>query len=199
MNESDFLEKVSIFSYMKKRDLRRIAKMARHHTYRKGDVIINEGDRDGRLFIILCGKVEVIKNLGTKNKRCLRTLGPENYFGEMALIDDFVRSASVVAIEETDVLSLDQWNLRQEFEKYPVLAIELLQVMNRRLRAVEKNLINSLGTLLPICANCKKIRDENEAWTPIEEYISDHSETEFSHSICPDCAKKLYPDFGQKG
>ena len=195
MNESDFLEKVSIFSYMKKRDLRRIAKMARPHTYHKGDMIIKEGDHDGRLFIIICGKVEVIKNLGGKKERCLRTFGPENYFGEMALIDDFVRSASVVAIEETNVLSLDKWNLRQEFEKYPVLAIELLQMMSRRLRAVEKNLINSLDTLLPICANCKKIRDENEAWRQIEEYISDHSETEFSHSICPDCSKKLYPDF----
>jgi hypothetical protein len=49
--------------------------------------------------------------------------------------------------------------------------------------------------LLPICASCKKVRDDNGYWNQIEAYIKVHSEADFTHSICPDSAKKLYPDF----
>jgi PAS domain S-box-containing protein len=55
--------------------------------------------------------------------------------------------------------------------------------------------VKALSGLLPICASCKKIRDDKGYWNQIEAYIKDHSEAEFSHSICPDCAKKLYPEF----
>ena len=54
--------------------------------------------------------------------------------------------------------------------------------------------INKLSGLLPICASCKKIRDDKGYWSQIEFYIRDHSEAEFSHGICPECAKKLYPN-----
>ncbi len=59
--------------------------------------------------------------------------------------------------------------------------------------------IRKLRGFLPICANCKKIRDDKGYWTQVEVYISSHSETEFSHGICPDCAQKLYPEiYGKK-
>lgn len=58
--------------------------------------------------------------------------------------------------------------------------------------------VNLLGGLLPICASCKKIRDDKGYWNQVETYIRDHSEAEFSHGICPDCAKKLYPEFYDK-
>ena len=54
--------------------------------------------------------------------------------------------------------------------------------------------INTLSGLLPICASCKKIRDDTGYWNQIEEYIQVHSEAEFSHGICPDCVLKLYPE-----
>jgi hypothetical protein len=54
--------------------------------------------------------------------------------------------------------------------------------------------INTLKGLLPICSNCKKIRDDKGRWEQIESYIREHSEAELTHSICPECAKKLYPD-----
>ena len=54
--------------------------------------------------------------------------------------------------------------------------------------------IKTLKGLLPICANCKDIRDDKGYWNQIEAYIRDRSDAEFSHSICPDCAKKLYAD-----
>jgi PAS domain S-box-containing protein len=58
--------------------------------------------------------------------------------------------------------------------------------------------VKLLSGLVPICANCKKIRDDQGYWTQIESYIQDRSDAKFSHSICPDCAKKLYPDYIKK-
>lgn len=54
--------------------------------------------------------------------------------------------------------------------------------------------LKTVSGLLPICAQCKKIRDDHGYWTQIEAYFRDHSGTEFSHGICPDCACKLYSD-----
>jgi PAS domain S-box-containing protein len=51
-----------------------------------------------------------------------------------------------------------------------------------------------LRGLLPICSGCKKIRDENGKWWQVEEYVSMHSEADFSHTICPPCRKRIYPD-----
>ncbi len=59
--------------------------------------------------------------------------------------------------------------------------------------------VKALSGLLPICASCKKIRDDKGYWTQVEVYIRDHSEADFSHSICPDCAARLYPDFYSGG
>lgn len=55
--------------------------------------------------------------------------------------------------------------------------------------------IKTLRGLLPICTSCKKIRDDKGYWNQIESYIRNHSEVVFSHGICPECAKKLYPDY----
>lgn len=57
------------------------------------------------------------------------------------------------------------------------------------------NKIRHLEGFLPICSSCKKIRDNNGCWNQMESYIRDHSEAEFSHGICPECAKKLYPEY----
>jgi len=56
--------------------------------------------------------------------------------------------------------------------------------------------VNVLSGLLPICASCKKIRDDKGYWNQIEIYIKDRSDADFSHSICPECAEKLYPELG---
>jgi len=55
--------------------------------------------------------------------------------------------------------------------------------------------VKTLSGLLPICAHCKKIRDDKGYWHQIEAYIRDHSEADFSHSICPECVKNFYPEF----
>ncbi|NVN98491.1 MAG: response regulator [Geobacteraceae bacterium] len=55
--------------------------------------------------------------------------------------------------------------------------------------------IKILSGIIPICSSCKKIRDDAGYWQQVEEYISKYSEAVFSHGICNDCAKKLYPDY----
>ena len=55
--------------------------------------------------------------------------------------------------------------------------------------------VKLLSGMLPICCSCKKIRDDHGYWQQIEAYISHHSEAEFSHGLCDECAKKLYPDY----
>jgi AmiR/NasT family two-component response regulator len=58
--------------------------------------------------------------------------------------------------------------------------------------------IKTLSGLLPICSSCKKIRDDQGYWQQVEVYIAKHSNADFSHGLCPDCMKKLYPDSYQK-
>lgn len=57
--------------------------------------------------------------------------------------------------------------------------------------------IKTLHGIIPICANCKKIRDDKGSWSQLEAYFSKHSEVQFSHGICPECVKKLYPEFAK--
>jgi hypothetical protein len=67
----------------------------------------------------------------------------------------------------------------------------------RLIRELQKALaeVKTLSGMLPICANCKKVRDDKGYWNQIESYLADHSEAKLSHSICPECAQKLYPEF----
>jgi hypothetical protein len=74
-----------------------------------------------------------------------------------------------------------------------VLIFFILQI-NRRLKKALKE-IKQLSGLLPICANCKKIKDDAGKWNQMEDYISNHSEAEFSHGLCPECLKLLYPEY----
>jgi hypothetical protein len=58
--------------------------------------------------------------------------------------------------------------------------------------------VKRLSGLLPICSACKKIRDDRGYWKQLEDYIGEHSEAEFSHGICPQCAQQLYPEYAKK-
>jgi predicted membrane protein len=84
---------------------------------------------------------------------------------------------------------------------YPILigmvAYRLSLQLSKQRNELQATLdqVKTLSGLLPICASCKNIRDDNGYWKQIEQYIQHHSEAEFSHGICPECAKKLYPDF----
>jgi PAS domain S-box-containing protein len=76
--------------------------------------------------------------------------------------------------------------------KRKLAEIALKEKHEKLIKATEE--IKVLSGLLPICSSCKKIRDDKGYWNQIEAFIQDHSEAKFSHSICKDCVKKLYPD-----
>ncbi|MDA8140487.1 MAG: hypothetical protein M0036_17725, partial [Desulfobacteraceae bacterium] len=83
----------------------------------------------------------------------------------------------------------DFMDIAEEFEK-----------VNRRLEAAVKERtkeVKALSGLLPICASCKKIRDDKGYWSQIETYLKAHSDATFSHGICPECQDKLYPELAQ--
>ncbi len=80
----------------------------------------------------------------------------------------------------------DITNRRQMEEEQRKLIADLQAASNK---------VKTLSGLLPICANCKKIRDDKGYWHSVEVYVRDHSNAEFSHGICPDCLKELYPEF----
>lgn len=68
----------------------------------------------------------------------------------------------------------------------------------RRLNSELKDALDSIRTLsglIPICASCKKIRDDAGFWHEVEVYVRDHTQAQFSHGVCPDCARRLYPAY----
>ena len=191
IKKADFLATVNLFSHLKKEELHRLANQSRYCSFKFGDEIIREGERDDRLFILISGKVNVFKSYGTKKEKRLRTLEPPAYFGEIALIDDLQRSATVVALRDTKTLCLNKLNLDREIERSPIIAKKLLQMLYRRLLALEKTLVNTTGGVIPICASCKKIINEKGSWLTIEQYIMDYTEYRLSHGICPECKSDL--------
>lgn len=80
----------------------------------------------------------------------------------------------------------------QDITDRKLIEVEKKQLIFELQRALAK--VKLLSGFLPICSSCKKIRDDKGYWNQIESYIRDHSEADFSHSICPECARKLYPD-----
>jgi PAS domain S-box-containing protein len=85
------------------------------------------------------------------------------------------------------VIAFQDITLRQLVEEERERLIEELK------EALEN--VKTLKGLLPICASCKRIRDDTGYWNQIEAYVRDHTDAEFSHALCPDCAVKLYPDY----
>lgn len=95
------------------------------------------------------------------------------------------------------------WNALMELAACIVMA-GIASVVRTQLRAREKlntelfetmAQIKRLEGLLPICAACKQIRNERGEWELMEKYITAHSEAQFSHSVCPECARQLYPEY----
>jgi hypothetical protein len=88
-------------------------------------------------------------------------------------------------LEAHERIERDMAARKQVEEEREQLIRELQQAMAK---------VKMLSGLLPICSSCKRIRDDQGYWQRIEEYIRDHSEAEFTHSVCQDCARKLYPE-----
>lgn len=85
---------------------------------------------------------------------------------------------------------------QEEIERRKKVEEKLDITINELKKALSE--VKTLRGFIPICGSCKKIRDDKGYWNQIESYIRNHSEAEFSHSLCPECVKKLYPDLYDK-
>jgi len=113
-------------------------------------------------------------------------------------IDPFLR-ATILVIVACVTSYLVLWRNRS-FKRLQTANDELASARNDLYSKNEKlqnalNEVKTLKGLLPICASCKKIRDDKGYWNQIEFYLQNHMEVRFSHGLCPECKKKLYPEF----
>jgi CRP/FNR family cyclic AMP-dependent transcriptional regulator len=132
MAYEDELSKVWIFVKLERSDLARIGKSVVPRSFAKGDEIVKEGEQAVAFYVIVKGKVEVMKA-----GESLNTLGPGESFGEMALLDGFPRAASVRAADDTECLVMTRWDFAAELHTNPSIALAMLPVMSKRIRELE--------------------------------------------------------------
>ncbi len=149
--------------------------------------------------------------LQNANINAINTLSPEEIMEEMknAKIKNrnhfyFKHRISDGEIRDVEVFS-GPINIRGDELLYSIIhdITEKLRIEREKDDLISKlenanHQINTLKGIIPICASCKKIRDDDGYWEQIEEYIRNHTEAEFSHGICPDCARDYYPDYIDK-
>jgi len=94
-------------------------------------------------------------------------------------------------------LTLISFGIQASLERYARILIDKHNNLMEEKDNIEKALkqIKTLRGLIPICSNCKKIRDDKGYWQQVEVYVRDHSNADFTHGICPECFKKLYPGY----
>lgn len=129
---------------------------------------------------------------------CKKILGVED-FSHIPIIFLSSKSNSEEIVKGFEVGAVDY--VTKPFNHYELLArvkthLKLIYTQEDLDNALDQ--VKKLSGLLPICANCKNIRDENGDWTKLEKYINDNSEADFTHGICPTCVTELYPQFSDK-
>jgi PAS domain S-box-containing protein len=106
------------------------------------------------------------------------------------ILEERVQQKSAQLVETGQLLTVEMGERFKAEEELACLVQELQAALAK---------VKILSGLLPICASCKKIRNDSGYWTQVEVYVRDHSDAEFTHSICPECAAKLYPEFFPPG
>jgi len=124
---------VPLFQGVKQKDLKKLAGRMQGRSFGEGDEITTEGKSGIGFFVIEMGNATV-----SIDGKIIRTLGPGEYFGEIALIDSGPRSATIVATTDLDCQGLTAWEFRPFIEQHPEVAWALLETLASRLREAEK-------------------------------------------------------------
>ena len=101
--------------------------------YKEGEVIVRQGDMGDCMFVIQEGEVEAVAEAEGREFR-LRTMGPNEFFGEMALFEKAIRTATIRAVRPTRVLTIDKKNFMGGIHEDPSLAFRIVQTMSHRIR-----------------------------------------------------------------
>jgi CRP/FNR family transcriptional regulator len=137
---AEVLARTPLFSAMSPEDLVHLADAARIRTYRDREVIVSEGDAATGCFMIVSGRVEVSQAAASGTPRVLATMGAGEVFGEMAVIDEHPRSATVRALEATECVAIRRADFMEILRRRPAIAAQLLPVLVRRVRQAEARL-----------------------------------------------------------
>ncbi|MEW5843714.1 MAG: Crp/Fnr family transcriptional regulator [Bacteroidota bacterium] len=137
MSSSEFLSFVPIFSDLPKEELDKIEKIGTRKQYEKNKVILVEEEAGNALFVIVTGKVKVARTSGDDREVILTILTDSDFFGEMAILDGLTRSATVTAIEKSELFLIQRNDFLNLLRSYPDVAIALLQELTKRLRAAD--------------------------------------------------------------
>lgn len=135
--EIGFLRNVPIFSDLEDKDLLRIVKLGVRQKYKKGNIVVLEQESGAALFVIITGKVKVVRTDEDGREVILSMFGPGEFFGEMSLLDGLTRSASVVATVKSELFMIHRRDFLQLLEEYPQVAISLLAELAMRLRKAD--------------------------------------------------------------
>jgi CRP/FNR family transcriptional regulator/CRP/FNR family cyclic AMP-dependent transcriptional regulator len=138
----DLLGRIPLFGAVPPYRLRAIAQMTRRNRYDAGEVIIRVGDIGSTMHVVRSGRVHVLREAQKAEPILLATLGPGEFFGELALFDREPRSATVVAAEKTETLSLSRFEILEIIGRYPEVALAFLSSIGARLRAADNLLEN---------------------------------------------------------
>ena len=131
---SVFLAKVPLFRGLKKRHLQRLSKQFVSRDYDTGQAIVNQDKGGEGFFIITAGSAEAIREQTDGTKTVVNTFGPTDFFGELALLDDGLRTASVVATDQTQCLALTRWDFVAVLKEDADMAIVILEELAKRFR-----------------------------------------------------------------
>jgi CRP/FNR family cyclic AMP-dependent transcriptional regulator len=129
---AEALRQVPLFSNLSDEDLERLARQMKERTFKEGSAVTSEGTGGAGFFVITEGNATV--SVGGEERA---TLGPGDYFGEIALIDEGMRSATILATTDLRCFGLTPWEFRPFVEEHPQVAWTLLQTLARRLREAQ--------------------------------------------------------------
>jgi CRP/FNR family transcriptional regulator len=138
MAHEDTLSKVDLFTGLDKKHLRSLAASTVERSYPAGSVLMKQGDTGAGLFMLVSGKVKITQETGSDTaEEDLGTMGAGAVLGEMALLDDLPRSATVTALEDVKALLLPIWDFRTALQNNPEIGVKLLATLSHRLRKAE--------------------------------------------------------------
>jgi CRP-like cAMP-binding protein len=136
----ELLGKVPVFSTLELPDLERIAEMAVPRRFAPGQAVFKEGDASDTCYIVREGHARAIRTHGDGRTITLATFGPGDIFGELAMFEDELRSATVEAIEPTSVVAVLGPDMRRLMNEHPQIATRLVVALGRRLRETNERL-----------------------------------------------------------
>ena len=140
MDKLSLLQSVPIFSDLSPSDLNKIAERMIQRTYVKGQMILLEDDLGQTFFVIAGGSVKITRLSDDGREVILAMLGESDFFGEMSLLDGAGRSANVVALEPSEVLTLSRNNFLEILQDYPKISISLLEELTQRIRKSDQQI-----------------------------------------------------------